>query len=82
MVHGMSGQVSFVTSKPISSASIICTTDTGFTGTRNWQELPAKFVQGDGKVVVTGALQPGTTAWFINLLSDGLVASSDYQMIK
>ncbi len=82
MVHGMSGQVSFVTSKPISSASIICTTDTGFTGTRNWQELPAKFVQGDGKVVVTGALQPGTTAWFINILRDGLVASSDYQMIK
>ncbi len=82
VVDGMSGQVSFDTTKPISGANIIFTIDTGFTGTRNWQEFPAKFAQVEGKVVASGTLQPGTTAWFINILSDGLVASSDYQIIK
>ena len=82
LVDGMSSQVSFETTKNITKASLICTSDSGFTGTRKWEEFPVEFAQNNGGVVVTAALPHGTTAWFVNVLSNGLVASSDYQIAK
>ena len=80
LVDGLSGRLSFDARRPVSKASLICTADSGFTGTRKWQEIPAKFIQGKGRVVVNVALPLGTTAWYVNVSSDGLTASSDYQI--
>ena len=82
VVKGDRVEVRFATVKPISRASLICTSDNGFTGTRKWRELPVKFMQSKDSVIAIATLPRGTTAWFINLSSEGLVASSDYQISK
>jgi len=80
VVEGNSVEVRFATVKPIAGASLICTSANGFTGTRKWRELPVKFTQSKDSVIVSATLPRETTAWFINLSSEGLVASSDYQI--
>lgn len=79
---GMSGRLSFDTIKPVSKASLVTTTDLGFTGSRKWVESPAEFIQGKGRAVVTVSLPPETTAWFVNVNHAGSVASSDFQIVK
>ena len=75
-------RVEFASTKPLDRATLITTTDAGFTGNCTWTESPASMErQGDGWIV-TAPLPAGTTAWFANVHSDDLVASSDYQERK
>lgn len=70
--------VMFSSTKPIDSAVLFSTTETGFTGQRKWIETPAKVGQGAGRVTVSAPLPPGTRAWFVNVRAGDLTASSDY----
>ncbi len=69
----------FKATRPLDKAVLISTTGSGFTGSRVWAESPATLVKKDGIWLATSPLPAGTTAWFINVQSAGLVASSDYQ---
>ena len=71
--------VRFETTKPIDRAELVSTVDSGFTGLRNWTQKPAKLEFLDGEWEATATLPEPTTAWFINLKSGGLTASSDFQ---
>ena len=69
----------FTSAKTLDHALLISTTDTGFTGARKWIQSPAQLSE-VGKVWrVTAPLPKGTTAWFINVHSGGLTASSEFQ---
>jgi hypothetical protein len=71
--------VKFASSKPLESSVLISTTDSGFTGNRKWVESPAALEQ-EGEVwIASAALPAGSTAWFINVLSGGLIVSSEFQ---
>ena len=72
----------FASTKPISRAVLVSTTDKGFTGTRKWIETPAATASGGGGTTASAPLPPGTTAWYINAYADMLTLSSDYQEIK
>lgn len=75
-------RVEFASTKPLDRATLIATADGGFTGNRTWTESPASLEQrGDGWLV-TAPLPAGTTAWFVNIHTGDLVASSDYQERK
>ena len=69
----------FRTTKPIDDAVLVSTTETGFTGDRAWIQTPAKLNKVEGEWVVTATLPVATTAWFINLKSGKLTASSDFE---
>ncbi|MGJ8642413.1 MAG: alpha/beta hydrolase family protein [Luteolibacter sp.] len=72
--------VMFSTTKKLDKAILLSTTETGFAGKRKWKETPAKLENnGDGTYTASVVLPENTTAWFINVLSDGVIASSDYQ---
>jgi dienelactone hydrolase len=75
-------QITFLATKPLDRAALIATTDTGFTGNRKWAESAAKLEKLAKEWRVTAPLPPDTTAWFVNVRSDGLTASSDYQETK
>ena len=71
-------EVEFSSTRPLEQATLIWTPDTGFTGSRTWNESPASL-ESRGKNVVTSApLPPSARAWFINVRSKGLTASSEY----
>ncbi|WP_146393860.1 acetylxylan esterase [Allorhodopirellula solitaria] len=72
----------FASSKPLDRAVLISTTDTGFTGSRNWLESPAELEQRDGQWRVTATLPQDTTACFVNVKAGELTASSDYIEVK
>ena len=72
----------FHSTKPITSAVLVSTTDKGFTGTRKWVETPAMAASGGGGTTASAPLPPGTTAWYINAYADKLTLSTDYQEIK
>lgn len=73
----------FHSTKPLTRAVLVSTTDKGFTGTRKWTETPANLETFNGTVTSTSAsLPPGTTAWYINAYADKLTLTSDYQEIK
>jgi dienelactone hydrolase len=71
-------RVEFTSTNPIDHAVLTSTTDTGFTGNRTWSDSPAELSQNKGTITATATLPPGTTAWFINLQSGTLIASSDF----
>jgi hypothetical protein len=71
----------FDATKPLDRALLVSTTDTGFTGKREWVETPAKLDKSSGKWICTAPLPPGTTAWFLNVRSGDLTASSDFQTL-
>jgi cephalosporin-C deacetylase-like acetyl esterase len=72
----------FHSTKPITRAVLVSTTDKGFTGTRKWVETPAAAASGGGGTTASAPLPPGTTAWYINAYADQLTLTSDYQEIK
>lgn len=72
----------FHSTKPITRAVLVSTTDKGFTGTRKWVESPAMAASGGGGTTASAPLPAGTTAWYINAYADKLTLTSDYQEIK
>ena len=72
----------FHSTKPLTRAVLVSTTDKGFTGTRKWVETPAMAASGGGGTTASAPLPPGTTAWYINAYADKLTLTSDYQEIK
>ena len=78
-VEGDVARISFNSTKPIDAATLVSTTDVGFTGDRKWSESPAELRKNQSRVTVEATIPPGTTAWFIRLNSGGLVACSDFQ---
>jgi dienelactone hydrolase len=72
----------FHSTKPITRAVLVSTTDKGFTGTRKWVETPAAAASGGGGTTASAPLPTGTTAWYINAYADKLTLTSDYQEIK
>ena len=71
-------EVVFASAKPLDRAVLIWTPDTGFTGSRTWNESPAVMEPHDKNMVITATLPPSARAWFINVRSDGLTASSEF----
>jgi cephalosporin-C deacetylase-like acetyl esterase len=82
VVKDGSVQVTFASTKPLDRALLISTTDSGFTGKRQWIESSAIVEKRDNGWLVTAPLPAGTTAWFVNARSGNLTASSDYQERK
>jgi len=76
--NGM-GQVKFASAKPLESAVLLSTVDSGFTGNRTWVESPAALRREGDVWVAPAELPAGSTAWFINVLSGGLTVSSEFQ---
>ena len=75
-------QASFRASKTLNGAALVSTTDGGVSSARQWLESPAQLLN-DGSVWTASAdLPAATTAWFINVNSGDLIASSDYQQTK
>jgi len=69
----------FTATKPLEQAVLVSTTDTGFTGARNWIQSPTRLSEAGKVWRVTAPLPQGATAWFLNVHSGGLTASSDFQ---
>jgi cephalosporin-C deacetylase-like acetyl esterase len=68
----------FECARPVKSAVLIHTTDSGYTGKRRWLTAPAKWdAHGEG-VRVSAPLPRGTRAFFFNLDADGLTVSSEF----
>ena len=75
-------RVRLTAAKPLDGASLIWTSDSGFTGSREWSQSDAKLSR-DGEIwLVTADLPDIATAWFVNVRSDGLTASSDYYEVR
>ncbi|MFC7337751.1 acetylxylan esterase [Haloferula chungangensis] len=72
-------RVEFRSKKPFEKALLVTTSDSGITGGREWQESPAELSKDGDTWVVTATLPEKTTAWFVNLKSGDLTASSDFQ---
>ncbi|MFZ9978794.1 MAG: alpha/beta hydrolase family protein [Opitutales bacterium] len=72
----------FHSTKPITKAVLVSTTDRGFTGARKWVETPAAAASGGGGTTASAPLPPGTTAWYVNAYAGALTLTSDYQEIK
>lgn len=80
--EGSSIVVKFNSSKTLDRALLISTVDKGFTGKRKWNETPLTLEKEGEQWKVSGSLPAGTTAWFVNVLSGKLTASSDFQEQK
>jgi len=72
----------FHSTKPLTRAVLVSTTDKGFTGTRKWVETPAMAASGGGGTTASAPLPAGTTAWYINAYADQLTLTSDYQEVR
>lgn len=68
--------------KHLDSASLVWTRDSGFTGSREWAQSPATLSRNGGTWLVTAALPDVATAWFVNVRSGDLTASSDYEEVR
>ncbi len=75
-------RVEFSSARPLGSAALVWTVDTGFTGSREWTETPAALAMEGGRWRVTADLPDRATAWFVNVRSGDLTGSSDYQEIR
>jgi hypothetical protein len=71
-------RASFSSTKPLDGATLVATTETGITGERKWVQTPASLKKRGDAWDVTAGLTAGTTAWFVNVHSGGLRASSFY----
>jgi len=81
--HSLKGQlfeVTFQSSRKLDAATLIYTTSTSASGSREWFEAPAELNKGAGQTWTAQASLPANvTAYFINVQSGDLIASSDYQ---
>jgi dienelactone hydrolase len=79
-LHGANGKAvaEFESGKKLESASLFSTTETGFTGSRNWVESKAEMEQRDRRARVSAPLPAGTKAWLMNVRAGNLTASSDF----
>ena len=75
-------KVTFQSTKALDRAVLVSTTDRGVSGERTWAETPATVVRNGVAWTTTAPLPTGSTAWFMNVKSGGLIASSDYQAVK
>jgi dienelactone hydrolase len=75
-------QVTFRSTKTLQGAVLVSTTDGGVSSERTWVESPAELSKSEAGWVASAKLPAGTTAWFVNVQSDGLIASSDYQEVQ
>lgn len=80
-VKNGTARASFSSSKPFENAVLVSTSDSGITGLRNWTEAPASLVNNNGVWTATAPLPLETTAWFLNLKTGDLIASTDFQRI-
>jgi dienelactone hydrolase len=72
-------EVDFVSARPLERATLVSTTDRGFTGARKWGQTPAELAPAADGYVVHAELPAGTTAWFVNVNAGPLTGSSDFQ---
>ncbi|MFA5689112.1 MAG: acetylxylan esterase [Kiritimatiellales bacterium] len=80
--NGNRAEVIFHSDIAPENALLVSTTDAGFTGDRKWIETPAEFKQKNGNWIATAILPENTTtAWFINLVCNGLTLSSEFQTV-
>lgn len=75
-------RVRFRVAKPLDGASLVWTSDSGFTGSREWKQSAAKLTRNGEAWLVTADLPDTATAWFVNVRSDGLTVSSDYHEVR
>ena len=68
----------FESSKPLDSAVLVSTSDTGDTSQCHWVESPASLTCSNGQWTATASLPPGTTSCFINVTAGPLISSSRY----
>lgn len=71
--------VVYQSSRPLETATLISTSDTGVTGSRTWKETPMPITSNDNNFTVEIELPSGTTGWFVNASSGPLTVSSPYQ---
>jgi len=81
-VDGAAVQVEFSSTKPLNGAELVSTLDRGITGERKWNVSPAQLENKGGNWLVTATLPDATTAWFVNVKSGGLTASSDFREVN
>lgn len=75
-------QATFDSMKPLDSAVLVSTADSGITGSRNWIESAAILKKTGDRWDADAAVPAGTTACFINVKSGQLIATSDYHEVK
>lgn len=75
-------QAAFDSTRPLESAALVSTTDTGHTGARQWISTPARLTQKEGLWVADATVPKGTTACFLNVQTGPLTASSDYFQVE
>ncbi len=75
-------RVEIAAARPLDSASLVWTSDLGFTGSREWVQSPANLSRDGEGWLVTADLPNDATAWFVNIRSGDLTASSDYQEVR
>jgi hypothetical protein len=68
----------FKTDRELDSATLVHSTDDGYTGHRKWTETPIRLRKKDGIWLADWPLPESTTGWYINVEADGLIVSSDY----
>ena len=62
----------------IDQATLVHSTETGFTGKRKWTQTPISLVQKGDIWRADWPLPQDTTGWFINVEMDGRIVSSEY----
>lgn len=74
-------QVEFSSAKPLDRAVLVWTPDTGFTGNRTWNESPVTLEARGQNMVASASLPTDARAWFVNVYSKGLTASSEFMEV-
>ncbi|MGZ0655750.1 acetylxylan esterase [Coraliomargarita sp. W4R72] len=72
-------RVTFRSIKPLDAAVLVSTVDDGVMGDRKWVEKPLGSLEERGNnLTVKAKIPEGSTAWFVNVKSGDLIASSDF----
>ena len=68
----------FKTNRTLEQATLVYSTETGFTGKRKWTQAPIRLTKKNDIWLADWPLPKKTTGWFINVESGGLTVSSHY----